>query len=140
MITGLSATILSFFTADYLFIEPKFQVHSFSPIHGTLFLLFLAVGISISTLKTSLARNTAALRAAIENLDSATQRYELAAQHGRIGFQDYFAGGDRQIWTHEMEQLFGIPLGTFEGTYADWVKRIHPDDRERVTAGAAESH
>jgi PAS domain S-box-containing protein len=133
MITGLAATILSFFTADYLFIDPKYQILPFSPIHGILFLLFLATGISISTLKTALARNTAALRSAIQKLDIATQRYELAAQHGRIGFQDYLTRDNRQIWTPEMEKLFGLAPGTFEGTYADWVKRIHPDDRDRVT-------
>jgi PAS domain S-box-containing protein len=131
MIAGLSATILSFFTADYLFIDPK--ILPFSPIHGTLFSLFLVVGISISTLKTALARNTVALRAAVQRLDTATQRHELAAQHGGIGFHDYFTRDERQIWTPEMEQLFGLAPGTFEGTYADWVKRIHPDDRDRVT-------
>jgi PAS domain S-box-containing protein len=135
LIAGLGATILSFLIADYLFIDPRFQFLPLSAAHLALFLLFLVVGLSISILKAALGRNMIVLKTTIKGLDEATQRYELAAQHGRIGFQDYFATSDRQIWTPEMEQLFGLAPGTFEGSYADWVKRIHPEDRERVARG-----
>ena len=33
---------------------------------------------------------------------------------------------------HVMLTLFGLTPGTFEGTYQDWVKRMHPTDRDRV--------
>jgi PAS domain S-box-containing protein len=130
--SGIAATVVSFLIADYLFIVPKFQIGPFTPFHGVLFFLFLAVGVSISILKTALDRRTAALTATIEKLDRVTHRYELAAQHGRIGFQDYDASNGRQIWTPEMERLFGLAPGQFEGGYGDWIERVHPDDRERV--------
>ena len=59
---------------------------------------------------------------------------QLAAEYANIGFHEFHAAGNRQIWTPEMERLFGLPPGTFEGSFSDWVKRMHPEDRDRILA------
>lgn len=129
-VPGLSATALSFVAANYFFVEQGLLPVSGS--HFALFGLFLAVGVSISVLQGALKKSNAALRATVERLDEAVQRSELASLQAKIGFHEYLAVDDRQIWTPEMERLFGLAPGTFEGSHADWLKRIHPEDRERI--------
>jgi len=129
-VPGLSATALSFLAADYFFVDQGFL--PVSGAHFALFGLFLVVGVSISVLQGALKKSNAALRATVERLDEAVHRSELASQQAEIGFHEYLAIDDRQIWTPEMERLFGLAPGTFEGSHADWIKRIHPEDRERI--------
>ncbi|HEY6347556.1 MAG TPA: ATP-binding protein [Bryobacteraceae bacterium] len=141
MIPGLSATALSFLVADFLFIEP---IYHFLPLGGPPLAalgLFLVVGVSISVLHRALAKANAKLRFAVERLDETAHRFELASQQAKIGFHEYLAESpgcrQRQIWTPEMEWLFGLAPGTFEGSHDDWLKRIHPGDRERIAAERA---
>jgi PAS domain S-box-containing protein len=35
-------------------------------------------------------------------------------------------------WSRELEELFGLPPGGFEGTFEGFVALIHPDDRSRL--------
>jgi PAS domain-containing protein len=81
------------------------------------------VGLSISLLQSTLA-------AANEKLRRSREQIELAAESAKIGFTESLEGG-KVIWTPEMERLFGLGVGAFEGTIADGLKRIHPEDRVR---------
>src|SRR5581483_9639526 len=122
LVFGLVATAAGFLVADYFFIVP---VHHLLPIqpHGfALLALFLVVGVSISLLQSTLAE-------ANEALKKSREQVELAAEAGRIGFTESL-GGDQVVWTPEMEVLFGLPAGTFEGTLAAYLNRIHAEDRE----------
>ena len=132
MIPALTATLLSFLIADYFFIEPVYYFFPISGLHVILFGLFLTVGVSISLLHSALEKKNAALAAALDSLEKAVQRSELAADHAKIGFHEYVAADKRQFWTPQMECLFGLAPGTFEGGHEDWLKRIHPEDRVRV--------
>jgi PAS domain S-box-containing protein len=131
-VPGLSATVVGFLVADYFFSEPVYQIFPLSREDYALLGLFLAVGLSISLLQRALARSNAALRANIERLDAVMQRSELAAEQAKIGFHEYRARDQKQIWTPEMERLFGLAPESFEGSYAAWIRRIHPADRDRV--------
>jgi two-component system CheB/CheR fusion protein len=42
---------------------------------------------------------------------------------------------NRVIWSSELEHLYGLAAGTFEGTFPDWMKRVVPDDGEQVVSG-----
>ena len=132
IIPALSATLLSFLIADYFFIEPTLHFFPLSGVHFVLFGVFLTVGVSISVLHNALETKNAALAAALESLEKARHRSELASEHANIGFHEYLEAGKRQIWTPEMERLFGLTQGTFEGGYGDWLKRIYPEDRDRI--------
>src|SRR6266404_9671209 len=131
---GLFATILSLLVTDYFFIRPIYHFGPVHSVHFTLFGLFLAVGISISLLHNALSKTNAALTSTLDRLDEAVHRSELAASGANIGFHEFLARTGRQIWTPEMERLFRLPPGSFEGTYNDWLKRMHPDDRDRIKA------
>jgi PAS domain S-box-containing protein len=127
---GMASTIASFLIAHYLFVPP---VHHFLPTtdHGFMLLaLFVVVGLSISLLQSRLAAANARLAAANETLSRSREQIELAAESAKIGFTESLEGG-KVIWTPEMERLCGLEAGSFEGTIADWLKRIHPDDRTR---------
>jgi hypothetical protein len=89
---GLSATVLGFLVAGYLFIDPKLQFGRLTAVHAALLLLYLAVGTSISLSKAALARINKGLQRIVESLNEVKQRHELASCHGMIGFQDYLAG------------------------------------------------
>jgi PAS domain S-box-containing protein len=39
---------------------------------------------------------------------------------------------DKLVWEESCEQLYGLEPGSFEGTHEAWIKRVYPDDRERV--------
>ena len=39
------------------------------------------------------------------------------------------------IWTPELEALYGLGEGTFEGSFQDWSRRVAAEDAERVVAG-----
>ena len=37
-------------------------------------------------------------------------------------------------WSENLEQIHGLPPGTFDGTFESYEREIHPDDRDRVFA------
>ncbi len=76
------------------------------------------------------ARNAALL--AVEQSEA---RLRLAQQVGRIGTFDWDARRDVNIWTPELEALYGLEPGGYPRTRADFDALIHPDDR----ASAAEA-
>lgn len=58
----------------------------------------------------------------------ALERLSLAQLGGRTGFFDWWPGEDRVIWSAELETLYGLEPGTFEGRIEGWVRRVHPED------------
>jgi PAS domain S-box-containing protein len=72
-------------------------------------------------------------------LQASERRLRLAQRVARIGSFEWWIKENRIVWTPELEALYGLPEGTFEGTLLDWSKRVAPPDAERVTAGMAES-
>ena len=94
ILAGVGATILSFLVTDYFFIEPLYQFipSRQSTLH---FSLVYDRRRFNQYLKEALARSLALLAATVEKLSVMTQRCELAAQHGKIGSQDYSAGEER---------------------------------------------
>lgn len=137
LLPGLIATVLSSLVADYFFIEPIFRFGPVHSVHFSLFGLFLAVGISISLLHKARSKADAALRTTLTSLDEAIQRSELAASQAKIGFHEFVASTGKEIWTPEMERLFGLSPGSFEGSYDHWVKRMDPEDGYRIKAERA---
>ncbi len=56
----------------------------------------------------------------------------LAMRGGRMGAwsRDLFSG--KVWWSREMEDIFGLPAGGFQGREEDFIAHLHPDDHERV--------
>jgi PAS domain S-box-containing protein len=59
----------------------------------------------------------------------------LKLVHGiaRIGHWEWNALTDQNNWSPEIESLYGLPPGGFEGGYDGWAKRLHPDDVAKAT-------
>jgi PAS domain S-box-containing protein len=72
-------------------------------------------------------------------LRTAEERMRFALESARVGIwdMDYTTGEHR--WSETVESQYGVPRGTFGGTFEAFVERIHPDDRESVleTVGTA---
>jgi PAS domain S-box-containing protein len=62
-------------------------------------------------------------------LRESRERLVLAQQVGKIGTYEWNIQTGELIWTAEMETLYGLTPGSFEGSYEHWLKRIHPEDR-----------
>ncbi|MFN6559312.1 MAG: PAS domain-containing protein [Nostoc sp. ChiSLP01] len=69
-------------------------------------------------------------------LRASRERLVLAQQVGKIGTCEWKFQTGELIWTEEMEALFGLPPGSFEGSYEHWLKRLHPDDRSEAHLAA----
>jgi PAS domain S-box-containing protein len=53
---------------------------------------------------------------------------QLVHTIGKIGHWEWNSLTDENKWSPEIEALYGLPPGRFEGTYEAWAKRLHPDD------------
>lgn len=59
-------------------------------------------------------------------------RLELALQAGGMGTWEWDVATRRVHWSAAIEQMHGIPVGSFPGTFEAYQADIHPEDRERV--------
>ncbi|WP_310485259.1 PAS domain S-box protein [Chamaesiphon sp. VAR_48_metabat_403] len=63
---------------------------------------------------------------------SYSQRLSTALQVAKVGAWEWNIHTNKIFWTPEFEALFDYDPGTTAQTYAEWLARIHPDDRQRV--------
>ena len=61
-------------------------------------------------------------------------RLAMAQRAGGVGVFDVDLITGTVVWTEQMEELFGLRPGSFEGTYESWAKRVHPDDVPEIEA------
>jgi PAS domain S-box-containing protein len=62
------------------------------------------------------------------------RRLRLAQRGARIGSFDWLIKENRVVWTPELEALYELPEGTFEGDLSSWKKRVPSEDFNRVMA------
>lgn len=55
-------------------------------------------------------------------------RMYLAQQAAQWGVFEYNYRTETHYWSPQLEALYGLEPGTFDGTYDSWRRRIHPDD------------
>ena len=70
-----------------------------------------------------------------ENLRESQQRLALALQAGRAGTFEWNIKDNVNIWSPELEELYGVPVGTFEGNFEAWSKRVVKQDADIVSNG-----
>ena len=56
----------------------------------------------------------------------------LAMRAGRMGAWSRKLSTGHEWWSHELEEIFGLPPGGFGGSEAHFLALMHPDDREAV--------
>ena len=94
-----------------------------------------------------------AVQALIFNFQDITERKEAAAalaqtvellaraeQIGRIGSWRWDIAADEVEWSDGLYQLFGVERAQFGATYAAYLERVHPEDRERVRAAVEHAY
>lgn len=67
------------------------------------------------------------------------QRMKLAATSIHMGIWEWEPEADHLSWDEDMLALFGIPRSEFQGHQADWLSRIHEEDRAEVQSAQASS-
>lgn len=59
-------------------------------------------------------------------------RLNFAQEAGRIGIFEWRFDTSEIHWTPQLEAIYGLERGEFEGCFEHWLKFIHPDDVKRV--------
>lgn len=72
---------------------------------------------------------TAALEKALQENE---ERLRLARMIMRVGTFEWNFKTEVNHWTPEMEAIYGLESGKFEGTLFAWRQLIHPDDRDEA--------
>jgi len=74
---------------------------------------------------------TAKVRAE-QRLQVSERRLRSAQLAGRVGSFEWLPKEGRVFWTPELEAIFGLQEGEFEGTFEGWAKRATPEDMRRL--------
>ena len=77
-------------------------------------------------------RDVSERNSAVEALRTAEERMRFALQNAEVGIWDMDHATGVIRWSETLEAQYGVPVGTFGGTFENFVERVHPDDRESV--------
>ena len=72
------------------------------------------------------------LREEIHYRQIVQERLALAQQAGKTGIFEWNIRSNQVTWSAELEALYGVSRGDFDGSYDHWMTTIHSDDRSRV--------
>lgn len=72
------------------------------------------------------------LRVSEQRTRDLTEHFRLALEAGRLGTWHWDMATGATVWDQRLEALFGLPPGTFDGTFEMYVSLLHPDDRDDV--------
>ncbi len=65
-------------------------------------------------------------------IQQSRERLKLAQKAAKIGTFEWQIPADNNIWSEELETLYGLSPGSFGGSFKSWQEHIHPDDRIHV--------
>jgi PAS domain S-box-containing protein len=74
-----------------------------------------------------------------EEVEAERDRLRLALEAGGMGIWDWLTAAGRLDWSKEVETLYGLVPGSFNGRYETFLGLIHPADRAAVSATIAEA-
>ena len=63
-------------------------------------------------------------------------RLALAQKAGHVGVFDWDLAGGRIVWSEQLEELFGLSPGAFEGNFEGWMNRVAPRDAQRLDSSS----
>ena len=67
-------------------------------------------------------------RLAVERLQAKQELLDLAQESARAMAFDWYVQQEVNVWSPEQEALYGLPPGTFDGTYQGWKRLIYAPD------------
>lgn len=80
-----------------------------------------------------ITRDITARKLADANLRASEERLRLALNAGRMGVWEWNLKTNAIRWSDNLEQIHGLANGSFGGTFDDFQRLVHPDDREFVS-------
>jgi two-component system, cell cycle sensor histidine kinase and response regulator CckA len=85
------------------------------------------------------AEGRRARRAAERALLQTKERMQFALESAGVGIWESDIASGRTSWSDILEQLHGLPVRGFPGTFDAFIECIHADDRQRVRNSISES-
>jgi PAS domain S-box-containing protein len=79
-------------------------------------------------------------RLAKQRLQTLNQRLELATRAAALGVWEWDEVGQKFIWDERMLRIHGMLAKTFSGTFDEWTRSLHPEDRPRVVSAFRAVH
>jgi PAS domain S-box-containing protein len=69
-----------------------------------------------------------------ERTERGEERLRIALEAARMGTWEWDCRTGQVRWSENLEGLHGLSPGSFGGTFDDYARAIHPEDRDRVLA------
>jgi PAS domain S-box-containing protein len=126
---GLATVIVRFLFPELL---PTYGLVSDTAVFGL-------AAVAISAFSTSKLRAEARRKGVEDQLRTSERRLTLAQSAGHLGLWSYDLRTKAIVSSRENFELYGLPADHAPLTYEEWLRLIHPDDRERVKAAVQES-
>jgi PAS domain S-box-containing protein len=126
LLAGLTAAVLSTVLVGYLVLDANHRA-LLDAVTVVSLLGFLTLALVVSWI---LARADAVA----EQRRDAGASLALAVRAGRLGTWRWDARTNEVVWDTEMERVYGIAPGSFDGRYESYIALQHLDDREEVRA------
>ena len=142
---ALLGIICTFLAAVLLLLHRNYSFDIQRTEYQIIVILFTLIGIGNAMLFDSVRKAQSRARAKQEQLQEESKRrstleaenrdiLQLAHKLGKIGYWEWNSLTDENKWSPEIEALYGLPPGGFEGGYAGWAKLLHPDDLAKAEA------
>ena len=74
-----------------------------------------------------------------DQLEESDQRFNMALSAAGVGIWDLNLETGKAIWNEQLHTVFGIPPGTFGGSFEAFIEMVHPDDRDRMKKASQRS-
>lgn len=72
---------------------------------------------------------------ATQQLQKSLERLHCSQRFGNIGSWEWVIDGDSIFWSENIGPMFGLPAGEREMPFEDFVRAIHPEDRNLLIEG-----
>ena len=97
-------------------------------------MLFIAVALIISWLMVNLQQSLRKIEfLSRQLLEKSSDRLKGALNAAQMGLWDWDMATGKIEWSPELEPLFGVPQGQFDGKYKTFESCVHPEDRSGLT-------
>jgi PAS domain S-box-containing protein len=101
-------------------------------VHATAAPVFDEAGEMVAVV--NVAHDVSERRSSEQSLRQEAEHLRVAFETARMGSWSWDLTTDEVLWDDAMEIRYGLEPGTFSGTFAEFMARVHPDDRERTLA------
>jgi PAS domain S-box-containing protein len=78
------------------------------------------------------AEDMTEIREAEAEAAASEQRLRLAHEAARLGSWHWDMATGINVWDEQLEGIYGMPRGGFDGTFEAWEATLHPDDHDHV--------